>query len=184
MICLRSHNDQRINQELSLAVSHPHTLLSLIKIPQRVCYVRTLLESRIDGSLRPSAATSKSWGKGWVPAARGPRRRDQSAQLVFASSRGRPLPSPALPDLNQAVGLVACAEPVQTDLGGTRRDSGKRQGWPVQSQGHSKRGCLLVVLTCRAASCSFLKMHSLQPIWPLLPHQNLLCEEASGIRNF
>lgn len=134
MIRLRSHNDQRINQDLSPAVSQPHTLLSLIKIPQRVCYVRTLFESRIDGNLRPTAAASKSWGKGWVPVARDPREEgpicsacvciQQGAPAAFASS---PRPEPgcwagglrrASPDRpwghkegQQKVTGLACAKP-------------------------------------------------------------------------
>ena len=49
--------------------------------------------------------------------ARDPQRRDRSAQLALVSSRGRPLPLPALPDPYQAAGPVACAKPVQADLG-------------------------------------------------------------------
>lgn len=106
----------------------------------------------------------------------------QSAQLAFVSSRGRPLPSPALPDLNQAAGLVACAWPVQTDLGDTSRLAEIDRVGLCRARGTPRGVYPPVVLktSCQAASRSFQKMQTLQPTWPLLPHQNLL-REATGI---
>lgn len=92
----------------------------------------------------------------------------QSAQLVFVSSRGRPLPSPALPDLNRLLGWWPVQSRSRQTLGTQGGIAESDRVGLCKARGTPRGVYPPVVLktSCQAAPRSFQKMQTLSPPGP------------------